>query len=342
VILHREELELARTYTAAEVFHSLTREQVKKLGTCAARLDRWRRTHPRAHLLINIVVVSALIGADLWLLLAAPEMFAVTSSTARALTGALAIGIAHSYLLYSLVVFSLHEGAAHDLIIPPSGPITTLLGRITNNLCRLGGADPVYYARNHQSHHAHFGTELDGEFLNFVLPRRYWLTLLPFAMYAGIGDFVVHRPLRLTPSLRISLRISFLFHILCGAVMLERYGALFTLVTLLAVAPHMGFYVDRARQFTEHNLMPLDNRNGSRSFGTGFWGLFIGGGPWGQPCHLMHHLAPTLPWYAQLLLHQKFKRMLTPEPTDSGDWFSSVIPAVITQLWIPHVFRAFG
>ena len=53
----------------------------------------------------------------------------------------------------------------------------------------------------------------------------------------------------------------------------------------LLIAPHFGFYLDRLRQFTEHNLMPLDNRSGARSFGIGFWGLFMGGGPWGQPCH---------------------------------------------------------
>ncbi len=64
--------------------------------------------------------------------------------------------------------------------------------------------------------------------------------------------------------------------------------------------PHVGFYLDRVRQFTEHNLMPLDNPNGSRSFGIGFWGLLVGGGPWGSPCHWEHHLVPSLPWYQQL------------------------------------------
>ena len=48
----------------------------------------------------------------------------------------------------------------------------------------------------------------------------------------------------------------------------------------------LGFYLDRLRQFTEHNLMPLDNLNGSRSFGFGFWGMLVGGGPWGTPMSL--------------------------------------------------------
>jgi fatty acid desaturase len=86
----------------------------------------------------------------------------------------------------------------------------------------------------------------------------------------------------------------------------------FTLLTMFVFLPHVGFYLDRVRQFTEHNLMPLDNQNGSRSFGTGFWGLLVGGGPWGSPCHWEHHLVPSLPWYQQLALHRFVVRQLTP------------------------------
>jgi fatty acid desaturase len=85
----------------------------------------------------------------------------------------------------------------------------------------------------------------------------------------------------------------------------------FTFVALVLVTPHVGFLVDRLRHFTEHNLMPLDHRNGARSFGLGFWGMLVGGGPWGQPCHLIHHLFPAVPWYAQLILHHKLKSLLT-------------------------------
>jgi fatty acid desaturase len=96
------------------------------------------------------------------------------------------------------------------------------------------------------------------------------------------------------------------------ALTYPKYGLAFVLLTMLVFVPHVGFLLDRLRQFTEHNLMPLDNRNGARSFGTGFWGLLVGGGPWGQPCHWEHHLVPSLPWYQQILLHQHVRRILTP------------------------------
>jgi fatty acid desaturase len=44
---------------------------------------------------------------------------------------------------------------------------------------------------------------------------------------------------------------------------------------------------------------------------VGFWGLLVGGGPWGSPCHLEHHLVPSLPWYQQLYLHRFLKKMMT-------------------------------
>jgi hypothetical protein len=49
-----------------------------------------------------------------------------------------------------------------------------------------------------------------------------------------------------------------------------------------------------------------------RSFGLGFWGLVVGGGPWGQPCHWEHHLVASVPWYQQLMLHRYVVTLLTP------------------------------
>ena len=86
--------------------------------------------------------------------------------------------------------------------------------------------------------------------------------------------------------------------------MYRLFGGLFTGLAMLVFLPHVGFYLDRLRQFTEHNLMPLDNKNGSRSFGLGFWGMLVGGGPWGTPCHWVHHLVASIPWYQQLMLHR--------------------------------------
>lgn len=88
------------------------------------------------------------------------------------------------------------------------------------------------------------------------------------------------------------------------------FGLLFTVIVALLM-PHVGFYVDRIRQFTEHNLMPLENNTGARSLGVAFWGLLIGGGPWGQPCHLAHHIVASIPWYQQIMLHRYIAGILT-------------------------------
>jgi fatty acid desaturase len=126
------------------------------------------------------------------------------------------------------------------------------------------------------------------------------------------SDFVAHRPLGYTRSRVLSAVVSIGYHVVYGYAMARAFGLGFTLAALVLFVPHAGFWLDRLRQYTEHNLMPLENNRGSRSFGTGFWGLLIGGGPWGSPCHWEHHLVASLPWYQQLILHRDLKRTLTP------------------------------
>jgi Fatty acid desaturase len=225
------------------------------------------------------------------------------------LTALLAGGL-HSWLAYSLSVFALHEGAAHNVIFPPRGPVSRVANFLANNLCRLAGAEPYYYAEHHMTHHSKFGTKEDGEFLNFVIPRRYWLTFLPLAAIFNFSDFIIHRPLVYTKGRLISGLTSVTYHTLYGLAIYRRFGLAFGL-SALAFFPHIGFYFDRLRQYTEHNLMPLDNKNGSRSFGLGFWGLVVGGGPWGQPCHWEHHLVASIPWYQQVMLHRYVVTLLT-------------------------------
>jgi fatty acid desaturase len=98
--------------------------------------------------------------------------------------------------------------------------------------------------------------------------------------------------------------------------MLQRYSLLTVLVALVLVFPNFGFWLDRLRQYTEHNVMPLNAVDGARDLGNGFWGMLIGGGPWGQPCHWTHHLMPGIPWYNQLRLHGFVKNILTDEQKD--------------------------
>jgi hypothetical protein len=213
--------------------------------------------------------------------------------------------------MYSLAVYSMHEGAAHRLIYPPYGRVSGMFHRITANLCRVAASEPKQYSTHHMAHHAKFGSEEDAEFLNFVKPRRYWLTFLPLAFDFNYSDFIVHRPLALTRDRLLSALWAIPYNGLYVWYAWTHFGVLYTVIAYAVMLPHFGFLMDRVRQFTEHNLMPLDNKNGSRSFGCGFWGILVGGGPWGSPCHWEHHLVPSLPWYQQLILHRYLVSLLT-------------------------------
>jgi hypothetical protein len=314
MILRPEELSLAREYVQNTPTESLTREQMKLIMDRGRELFHWYKAHLAIHYIINLGVLAVLLGGDYLVLLHLPRLLldeGAANPFWRVLLASLLSGGIHSYLLYSLGIFSLHEGAAHGIVFPGSHPVSRALNWFASNLCRIAASEPRYYSEHHMSHHAKFGTEGDGEFLNFVLPRRYWLTVLPFAAIFNYTDFVVHRPLRYTRGRIVSAVVAIAYHLFYGLLMADRFGGLFAILAFVLFFPHVGFFLDRLRQFSEHNLMPLENKDGSRSFGVGFWGLLIGGGPWGSPCHWEHHLVASLPWYQQIRLHFYLKSLLT-------------------------------
>jgi len=314
MILRREELALAREYAQSASAESLTRDQLKLVMDRGRALFHWYREHQVIHYAINIGVVALLLGGDYLILLRLPGVLLSgggIDSFWSVFAASLVCGGLHSYLLYSMSVFSLHEGAAHGIIFPGAHPISRACNWFGANMCRLAGAEPQYYAEHHMSHHSKFGTEGDGEFLNFVLPRRFWLSLLPFGTVLNYTDFVSHRPFHYTKGRFVSALVTLSYHVAYGLQMTQRFGATFTLLAFLLFLPHVGYFLDRLRQFSEHNLMPLDNKDGARSFGLGVWGLLIGGAPWGQPCHWEHHLVASLPWYLQIRLHFYLKGLLT-------------------------------
>jgi hypothetical protein len=311
--IHDNELALARAYEAEHPFERLTDAQMSAIMSRGRALFHWFKAHPGVHNSINLIVIAGLFVVDYLVLLELPARFLTPGHSWSQLVLAAAVsGSVHSYLLYSVTIYSLHEGAAHHMIFVGEGWLARGAQRMAANLCRLSASEPDLYATNHMGHHAKFGTEDDPEFLNFVLPHRYFLTFLPLAAFVNFTDFIAHRPLTYTRGRLLSAAIATAYNLTYFLLMTAAYGLAFAVLSMFVFLPHVGFFVDRLRQFTEHNMMPLDNRNGSRSFGTGFWGLFVGGGPWGSPCHWEHHLVPSLPWYQQLILHRHVVRMLTP------------------------------
>jgi hypothetical protein len=312
--VHPDEMVLARAYTTSMRFEGLTDDQLLKIMTRGRELFHWFKDHPLTHYAISTAVIVFVFAADYAAQVLLPHRLldSHTGTTARVVVAAMAAGGLHSWVMYSLGVYSMHEGAAHKLIYPPRGRVTRALHSLSANLCRIAASEPIQYSTHHMIHHSKFGSEEDAEFLNFVKPRRYWLTFLPLAYDINYTDFIVHRPLAFTRDRLKSAPWAIIYNGVYAYYAWTHFGWLFTVVAYAVMLPHVGFLTDRLRQFTEHNLMPLDNKNGSRSFGFGFWGMLVGGGPWGSPCHWEHHLVPSLPWYQQLILHRYLVGLLTP------------------------------
>jgi len=115
---HPEELELARSYTEVTPVPGLSREQLKAILDRGRQLFKWHKAHPVLHALINLCVFVLLFTADYYVLLALPSWLLADGRDRRAVSfvlAALTTGGLHSWLLYSLGVFSMHEGAAHGI-----------------------------------------------------------------------------------------------------------------------------------------------------------------------------------------------------------------------------------
>jgi Fatty acid desaturase len=314
--LHPDDYQQAVAYQAAALqgFPVLKEEQLQRIRQRAREYQVWFRAHPLLHNAVSVLLLLGLFGADLLALLMLPAWLPFDVSTVGG--AALAAGVCgalHGCLVCSIVTFSVHEGAAHDLIIQGSGPVARVLRRLAHNACRLFLADPAHYAEAHFAHHRSLGTESDGSFTHFVRGRRLLGALLPMAPIFSASDYFPWRPQEKTPSRTLSAVLTKVYLVLVAALAAWRFGFVFAGVALFLIGSWISFVLDRLRESTEHLFMPLDRVNGTRELGLGFWGLVLGGGPWGQPCHLSHHLAPALPWYQQIGLHFFLRRELTEE-----------------------------
>lgn len=312
--LYPEEWESAKRFQQTHADPRLSDEQVSEIRATGKRFVRWTQNHPWLHNSVNLVILAGLLIVDILVLtLGSRFLLGPSPATGTWVLALLTVSAIHGFISYSVIIFSMHEGAAHDRIILKTGWITRVLAVLANNLCRVCYADPVYYRSQHIHHHADFGTQNDAAFTNFVWPRRFLISLLPLAGALDFNDYRIHQDTKWSWSRVGSCLIGTAYAVGVAAFMIPDSGLLFAVLVFGLVGPWFAFLLDRLRETTEHNLMALDTENGARNLGIGFWGLLVGGGPWGQPCHLSHHLMPALPWYQQCRLHRRLKAMMSPE-----------------------------
>ncbi|MFP4597435.1 MAG: fatty acid desaturase [Persicimonas sp.] len=335
--LYESDLQTARTHEARELadFPSLSREQLRAVRARASRLRSWYRDHPFIHHIIALGALLGLFALDAWVLLELPEYLPWATQTWQGIVlgGGLA-GFLHGYIVYGIVSYSVHEGAAHDLIVQGKGRLANALRLFANHAGRFFLADPVEYRQEHFDHHRHLGSEDDGSFTTFVRLRRLLGSVVPMAPFFTFSDFFPWLPDRYTPSRLLSIGLTLAYVNTFVLLMAPRFGLAYTVVVLFAVGGWISFALDRLRESSEHLFMPLDRTDGTRELGVGLWGMLVGGGPWGQPCHLSHHLAPALPWYQQLMLHRFLKREVLTERQRRAFLLRPVVgyPALLVKL----------
>lgn len=256
-------------------------------------------------------------------------IFILPSMIHNSIAFALVFGVAHGFLGYSYVVYTLHLGAGHRLF--GEG----WLRRLAFHSSRLLFADPLQYREAHLRHHRSLGQKEDGAFTHYVLPARIIKSMLPGAGVLFPNDYKIHHGETYTLSRLQSDLIGLSFLGFEVWIVSPYHAWYWTVLALAFVAPWIGSILDRTRESIEHQLMPSDNQYGTREFGMNFWGLLWGGGPWGQPCHFSHHFAPDLNWLDQIRLHRYFRKTLRPEMLEYFGFEAAPCPMfVLKRIWI--------
>ena len=109
--LHPEELALARAFCRESSTEGLSREQMKLVLDRGRVLFHWFKAHQGVHFLISLSTLALIFSVDFAVLLRMPPRLlpGAGSPSQMALIGAaLLTGGLHSWLMYSLTVFSMH------------------------------------------------------------------------------------------------------------------------------------------------------------------------------------------------------------------------------------------
>lgn len=97
--------------------------------------------HPAIHHLIGFTAFTFIFALDWWVLLKLGSYF-----DSPVLAGII-VGFLHSYIMYTLTVFTIHEGTAHKLIVFRNSPISKIFAFIATNLGRIALAESDHYAK---------------------------------------------------------------------------------------------------------------------------------------------------------------------------------------------------
>ncbi len=305
----------ARAQIKAE---ALTSEQLNSIDFKSRQLLKQTLDHQYLHNLAGLILISALIALDLYVF------------TLKGVHGMVILTLVHGFILYGLTNYTMHEGAGHKRIILGQNKVLKILAFIVHNLSRIFFADPYYYQQSHPSHHQHLGLPQDQAFTQMVEPKRILKSFLPGAAIFEFNDYKIHSGDAWTKSKTATLILGLAYSFILWKLAVKNHHPALMIFIILVGTPWVSFTLDRLRESSEHMLMKSDDLPEARELGNNFWGYLIGGGPWGQPCHLSHHISPALPWYQQLRLSAHLKKVMTPAQREH--FFVSSFPKKFSKL----------
>ncbi len=300
-------------------------EFITQLKVFSGDLSLQIQKYKTLHNFVNIGVLLFLISCELL-------SFLFLNSFAETSWAWLIFTLLHGFTMYSLMIFTLHEGAAHKRIFIGQSPFIRFLQKIAHTLPRLYFADPDYYTSQHGDHHKYLGTKEDGAFTQYVWPTRILKSFLPLAAFLPFNDFRIHCGMQMSLRKLIWDILAVVFWIGLIFIFLPHVSFFLSLFLVFILGPWFSFALDRLRETSEHSLLPFEKISSARNLGFSVGGLIVGGGPWGQCFHLSHHISPQLPWYLQIFFGYRTWQMMNVEQRKTYFAYGSFVIFYIRQI----------
>lgn len=285
--------------------YELTQEQLSIILRKANLYNTWVNKHPLFHNSLNYFCLFVLLIVNFVLLtylcvLPWDNLFFIICIA----------GCLRGYFSLNLQYMAIHEGLSHERFVVGSGKLKKTSDLLLDIISRLHFCDPDYVVPAHRAHHKYTSTRKDAIYGNCITPKRFWISMIPFAHLFKFCDYKYHRDERISYKKVYGDLAAIGLHTLICTIINVAHGSYWPGLVYVFLSTQLPFWINSFMGYFEHMFMVSSQIFGGRTNGDTILGYLIGCGPFGQPYHTAHHISPSLPWYFQGILNRDLKRVL--------------------------------
>lgn len=291
--------------------YELTKDQISYILLKSNSYNTWVNKHPIFHNSLNYFSLLLLLIINFILL-----TYLCILPWNNLFLAIFILGCLRGYLSLNLQYLTIHEGLSHERFVVGSGKFKKVSDYLLDIISRLHFCDPDYVVPAHRAHHKYTSTRKDAIYGNCIAPKRFWISMIPFAHLFRFCDYKYHRDDRISYKKVYGDLTAIGIHTIICTIINNSHGSYWPGLLYIFLATQLPFSINAIMGYFEHMFMVNSQVYGGRTNGNTILGYLIGCGPFGQPYHTAHHISPSLPWYFQGFLNRDIKHILNEKQKD--------------------------